>query len=364
MTASPTQTADLGLPDTGEWAKSLGVSREAIELYRQSDVIDLHVDSFIWTRILGYDLHARHGRGPLGARFYSQVDLPRLISGGVTGAAWVITTNPLGTARRRARAFFENLEHLRRVLTAAPDRVALVRTAAEYRAARESGRHGAFLAVQGANALDHDLDDFGRIPDRLVTRVTLVHLTSSSFGSTSSPLTLRDRGLTERGRELVRRLDAERIFVDLAHISKNGFYDAVKVHDSSLPLIVTHTGVNGVYPHWRNLDDDQIRTIADSGGTVGVMYQASFLGPSPLVGGVSSVSVVADHLEHIVRVAGVDHASLGSDWDGAIITPRDMQTCAELPKLVQCLLDKRLKPEAIQKILGGNYLRALSHLRG
>ena len=359
-----TEDADFGLPDTGEWAKSLGVSREAIELYRQSDVIDLHVDSFIWTRIFGYDLRKRHGRGPLGARFYSQADLPRLISAGVTGAAWVITTNPLGSSRRRARAFFENLSRLRRELTAAPDRVALVRNAAEYRAARENGRHGAFIAIQGGNALDHDLDDYGRIPDGVVTRVTLVHLTSSSFGATSSPLALTDSGLTGHGRDLVRRLDAERIFVDLAHISKNGFYDAVKVHDSSIPLIVTHTGVSGVFPHWRNLDDDQLRAIADSGGTVGVMYQASFLGPSWLVGGTNTASLVADHLEHIVRVVGEDHASLGSDWDGAIVTPRDMQTCVELPKLVQLLLDRRLRPEAIQKILGQNYLRALRHLRG
>ncbi len=75
----------------------------------------------------------------------------------------------------------------------------------------------------------------------------------------------------------MRRLNEKRIFVDLAHISKRGFWDAVEVHDKSQPLMVTHTGVSGVYEHWRNLDDDQLRAIADSGGTIGVMYQSSFL---------------------------------------------------------------------------------------
>src|SRR6185503_20071393 len=85
--------------DPESWARALGISREAVELYLASDVIDLHIDSFIWTRIFGYDLRSRHGRGLLGARFYSQVDFPRLHEARVTGATWVITTNPLRTAR-------------------------------------------------------------------------------------------------------------------------------------------------------------------------------------------------------------------------------------------------------------------------
>ena len=75
-----------------------------------------------------------------------------------------------------------------------------------------------------------------------------------------------DQGLTDRGREYVRRLNDARVFVDLAHVSREGFFDAVAVHDRSQPLIVTHTGVAGVHPHWRNLDDEQLRAIADTGG--------------------------------------------------------------------------------------------------
>lgn len=322
--------------------------------------MDLHVDSFIWTRLLGYDLARRHGRGPFGARFLSQTDFPRMLEAALTGAMWVITTNPLRGAEGRARAFFRNLDALTAQFAALPSRFAVVSSAAGYAVAKSAGKQAAFVAVQGGNALDHDLDDWARIPGQVVTRVTLVHLSSSSLGSTSSPMKLRDRGLTARGRDLVRRLDEQRILVDLAHISRRGFFDAVEVHDRSRPLVVTHTGVAGVHRHWRNLDDEQLRAIADTGGTVGVMFHTGFLGGSFLRG---RASLIADHLEHIVRVVGDDHASLGSDFDGAIPTPRDLATCIELPRLVQILLDRHMSPTAIQKILGGNFLRTLAQIR-
>src|SRR5215470_10924694 len=87
--------------DPATWAHMLNISREAVELYLASDVVDLHIDSFIWTRLVGYDLRARHGLGPTGGRFLSQVDFPRVREARLTGATWVITTNPWRSAERR-----------------------------------------------------------------------------------------------------------------------------------------------------------------------------------------------------------------------------------------------------------------------
>lgn len=345
--------------DPAAWARELGISREAVELYLASDVIDLHIDSFIWSRIFGYDLTKRHGRGFFGARFFSQADLPRLREARVTGGIWVITTNPLRSPRGRAEVFTKNLEKLTQILESVPDDVQLVKTTAEYHAAVAAGKHAAWIGIQGGNALD-DHGALDRLDDRIV-RVTLVHLSNSALGTTSSPLAMNDGGISDDGRAYVEALDAKRIFVDLAHISKKGFWGAVEAHDASLPLICTHTGVDGVFEHWRNLDDDQLRAIADTGGTIGVMYESSFLGPSRRH---AKGAWVADHLMHIVKTVGEDHASLGSDWDGAIVTPRDFQTCLELPKIVDMLLQRGLSATAIQKILGGNFLRSLSLLRG
>ncbi len=348
--------------DPAAWAAELGVSREAVELYLASDVLDLHLDSFIWTRILGYDLRRRHGEGLFGARFYSQVDLPRALEARLTGATWVITTNPWRPARVRPDVLAANLARLRAIFQSVPEHVAVVRNAAEYRRAREAGLHAAFIGIQGGNALDRDERALDVVFDDLVLRVTLVHLTSSRIGTTSSPAARgRDEGLTRFGVELVRRLDERRIFVDLAHIGRRGFFDAVEAHDPALPLLVTHTGVSGVHRHWRNLDDEQLRAVADTGGTVGVMYQSSFLG-DPWWGG--RADAVIRHLAHICDTVGEDHASLGSDWDGAIVPPRDLRTPLHLPRLVDGMLRRGWRPERIRKILGGNFLRVIEALRG
>ena len=352
--------------DPGAWAAALGISRAAVDLYLASEVIDLHLDSFIWTRVFGYDLRERHGEGLFGSRFYSQVDFPRVLDARMGGATWVITTNPARAPAERAAVFRENLARLLEVFASVEEQIAVVRTVAAYRAARAVGKHAAFIGVQGGNAFDGEHDAIERLPDGQILRVTLVHLSSSSFGATSSPLRLaagggRDEGLTRSGREMVQRLESRKIFCDLAHVSKQGFWDAVEVHDRSQPLLVTHTGVSGAFEHWRNLDDRQLKAVADSGGTVGVMYQSSFLG-DPYLGG--TASRVVDHLEHIVKTVGEDHASLGSDWDGAILPPRDLRSPVDLPRLVHLMLERGMSERTIRKILGDNFLRVVAAVRG
>jgi membrane dipeptidase len=344
------------------WAAELGISREAVDLYLGSEVIDLHIDSFIWHRIFRYDLCKRHGHGAAGARFYSQVDFPRVLEAAIGGATWIITTNPARSAAARRRAFNANIRELQRIFARVPEQFELVRNVAEYQRARAAGKHAAFIGIQGGNALDDGPDALDDIPDDLVLRITLVHLSSSSLGVTSAPLKMgQDTGLTDAGRAYVERLNDKKIFVDLAHISRKGFFDAIEVHDKSQPLLVTHTGIAGVFEHWRNVDDEQLRAVADLGGTVGVMYQSSFLG-DPYLGG--SAARIVDHLEHIVNTVGDDHAALGSDWDGAIVTPRDMPSCLELPILVQLMLERGWSDERIRKILGQNFLRVVADLRG
>jgi membrane dipeptidase len=348
--------------DPGARAIELGVSREAMDLYLESDVFDWHIDSFLWHRMVGYDLTERHDAGMFGARFYSQVDFPRIREAGITAACWVITTNPAKVAEERVQTFAKNLRELRAIIDSVPNDFAFVTNAREYRAARAAGKHGAFIGIQGGNALDRDLEALDLIPDQSVLRITLVHLSTSRIGVTSSPAgRKKDRGLSAFGKDYVRKLNQKKIFVDLAHISREGFFDAVEVHDKSQPLIATHTGVSGVYPHWRNLDDAQLKAIADTGGTVGVIYHGQFI-DGPYFGG--TVDGVVRHIEHIVNTVGDDFASLGSDWDGMISTPRDMPTCLELPRLADRLLTRGMKPESVKKVLGGNALRVIEALRG
>lgn len=336
----------------------LGVSREAIDLFRGADAIDLHIDSFIWHRVFGYDLNRPHRGGFFGRSFFGHADFPTARHAGLGGATWVITTNPFRSSSGRLRAFEKNLAALRALLDEAPA-VRHVRSASEFRAARAEGEHGAFIGIQGGNALDHRLDALDLLSDGPVLRVTLIHLTSSKLGATSTPPASRRAGLTDFGRAYVQRLNELRVGVDLAHISRPGFFDAVEVHDETQPLLVTHTGLAGVYEHWRNITDEQLRAVADTGGTVGVILESSFLGRRTV-----RVSTVVDHLAHIVETVGEDHASIGTDFDGAITPPKDLPGLWAVPRLVQEMLDRRWSDTRIRKILGGNALRVIEALRG
>lgn len=325
------------------------------------DVVDAHIESFVWTRVLGYDIGRRHDRGIIGGRLYSQVDIPRMKDAGLTGGVFSIATNPFRSRQGRRMTLAANIARLGEILESVPG-VAVVDDVAGYRQARAEGRMGLFLAVQGGNAVG--ADDVAALP-AVVSRVTVVHLTRSTLGSPSRPLAGRDRGgsrggqrgLTAAGRDYVQALEARRILVDLAHVNGRGFWDALDALGPSTPAIVSHTGVRGVHDVWRNIDDAQIRAIADSGGIVGIMFHSGFLGES-------SAAAVVRHLRHVVDVGGEDCAALGSDWDGLIVTPRDMRTVSELPVLVRAMRAAGFSDERLRRIVGSNYLRVVEALRG
>lgn len=364
--ASPTTPKQPGAPydeaDERTLAGQLGVSLEAVQLAHRCELIDLHVDTFIPHRALGYDLLTRHRGGPLGRHFVGHVDVPRAIEGGLTGAMWSITTNTLRPAANRWHTFLRNLDRFRAIIDRSDGKLALVRSLSEYRAVRAKGAIASMLSIQGGNALEAAPEGIASVPDEAIVRVTLVHLTNSVYGATSSPGSLlrSSCGLTDRGRELVRQLDAARCFVDLAHIHAKGFWDAVEEHDRSLPLIVTHTGVDGVLPHWRNLDDAQIRAVADSGGTIGIIFYPGFLRPK---GGARDGRLVVEHMEHVIDVVGDDYVSIGSDFDGMISPPKELASASTYPRLVQHMLDAGWSTQRVSKVLGGNFLRTFGLLR-
>jgi len=217
------------------------------------------------------------------------------------------------------------------------------------------------VGIQGGNALTASAEDLDLLGEGDVVRITLVHLTSSRIGSTSAPgVSLRrGGGLTAFGRDFVRRCNERRILVDLAHAGPATFADAVAVHRADVPLAVTHTGVDGAFPHWRNLTDDQIRAVAATGGCVGVMLHEPFLGP-----GAVDVAVVADHLEHIVAVGGEDTPAIGTDYDGAVVPPADLPGYDAFPRLVAELHRRGWSDELLGRTLAGNALRTLEAVRG
>jgi membrane dipeptidase len=326
------------------------------------DFIDLHVDSFITVRALGYDIGRPH---PLrfGGRFFGHLDLPRAKEGGLSGGLWSITTNPLRGETSRLATLRKNVAHLRRVVEGLPTQARIVTTASEYDACKRDGLHAVMPVVQGANCLGPETSFRAALDgEDIIVSATLVHLVSTEHGETSTPVLSRfgPRGLTERGRAVVASMAKENVMLDLAHASERTFWQAMDAHDRSKPVLVTHTGVRAVTNMWRNLDDKQIRAVADTGGVIGVIFQRSFIARK---GGPADASMVVEHLAHLVDVGGEDCAAIGTDYDGAILPPQGLEDARGLPKLTDAMRARGWSEQRVHKILGGNFLRALRSVR-
>jgi membrane dipeptidase len=341
--------------DPAGWARRLGITREAVEVHLAAGMFDLHVESFIWTRTFRYDLGRRHERTPLGGRLLGQVDVPRMRDAGLAGACMSIATNPFRSMQGRRRVIRRNVARLRRVLLSAGADV--VHDSTGFDAARAAGRLACFIGVQGANALEPD--DLRSPALSGISRVTLVHLTRSRFGAVSAPAG-GGGGLRDAGRRMVAALREQRVLLDLSHASRRTFWDALEAHGRDAPVIVSHTGVAAVRPSWRNIDDEQIRAVASTGGVVGVILHGGYLA-SPARR--ASAADVVRHIDHVIRVGGEDTAAIGTDYDGFIVPPRDLRTVTALPRLTQAMLDAGYAPERIFRVLGTNALRPLRMLR-
>lgn len=348
--------------DPAAWARQLGISLEAVQLYLASEVIDLHTDSFLWQRLIGYRMERRHAPPRWGRRrFGGQVDFPRVLEAAMAGVVWDIPTNPLVFRARKYAALRGHIDQILSRLRAVPEHFQHVVSYSDYQAARAAGKVASWISIQGGQAIDNNLYDLARIPE--VHRITLVHFTPSRIGASNfDPLNAR-RGLSAFGRDFVAEMVRLGILVDLSHINRPGFFDALAVMDrqaKQVPPIVTHTGVRGVCDIWRNLDDAQIKAIAARNGTIGVIYEQNFLARSRAD---QTLARIVEQLDYIIALVGEDHVSLGSDYDGMITLPHDFGDITEQPKLVAEMLRRGWSAERIQKILGLNFLRVVQVVR-
>jgi len=331
----------------------MGASNEARALHVEYPPIDLHADTLMWSRWLGYDLHARHTPPLWRSALGGHVDLPRMRDGGMGAQFFSLVSLPVGRrVRGLTRTIHEEIDLLAEAIARRPSDLRLVRTASEVENCRREGAIAALLGIEGAHALEGDLnrvDDFAR---RGVRYLGLLHFTPNEAGWPAyGPGRRDDRGLTRWGLELVARCEAAGVLVDLAHINRKGFLEACSV--ARRPPIVSHTGVLGAFRHWRNIDDAQLRAVADKGGVVGVIFCPKYLGGTRL-------EHVVDHLRHILKVLGEDTPALGSDWDGFIVPTPELSDPRGLPLLTDALLRAGVSPTVIGKILRGNVMRVLA----
>jgi microsomal dipeptidase-like Zn-dependent dipeptidase len=340
-------------------------SARAVELHRSLTVVDLHADSLLW----GRDLRRRAG--------YGHVDVPRLVEGGVALIGLAASTQvprrvnlernddrtddvtllavsqrwPRATwGSRLARALHLALR-LRAMAADSAGRLSVVESRAELEAylarrALDPSITAAFLAIEGAQALDDDLDNLDILARAGYRMLSPAHFFDTPYGGSAHGVV--QGGLTELGRDLLSRAEAAGVVMDVAHASSATIDDVLSV--AVRPVVASHTGVRAAVPGVRNLPDDQVRGIAATGGLVGIGFW-------PVACGGDDAAAIARSVVSAIELAGVDHVGLGSDFDGAVPTPFD---ASGMPLLTEALLAEGLSDTDIAAVMGGNAVRILA----
>lgn len=328
------------------------LSQEARDLHAEAVVVDLHADTPKFMA-RGYDIAKRHRpRWPV-TEWGGHLDLPRMEEGGLSAQWFGMWTSPVaipGTSR--AADIHRQLDALDKAAAALPDRFRLARTGDDLRAAKAAGITAGLRGIEGGQSLEGSIDNLDAFAARGVRYLGLLHFSRNELGSPALGFDRPDqrrRGLTAFGFDVVDRCAELGVLVDLAHVNRAGFFDALRRTES--PVLVSHTGVAGVKAHWRNIDDEQVRAVAAGGGVVGIIFSPRYVG--------GHLDAVVDHLLHVVRIAGPGAVALGSDWDGFIRPAKGLEDPASLPQLTEALLRRGLSPEDVLALLGGNVLRVL-----
>lgn len=320
----------------------------ALELHRNTPVVDLHADTFELVAAFGYDLAREHRSMALTGHLLGHVDLPRLRRGGVSAVVFGLVMPPWTSRRGAERRIAGRAELMDRTCRRLEADLVRASTAADSIAAHGDGKVAAFLGVEGSFGIAGNAAALDLLVEHRVRYLSPAHI----FGTEAGPSSWgRAAAATDAGLELVDELWRRDVLVDLAHMARGPFLEVCR--RATRPVIVSHTGLAALNPMWRNIDDEQIRAVARTGGVVGVIMTPRFLGSD-------GAAAVADHLGHLVATGGEDVAALGSDFDGLVRPPRDLVDVAGLPLVTAELLARGTTEAVVRKVLGLNALRVFS----
>jgi membrane dipeptidase len=290
-------------------------------------------------------------------------DLPKLRAGGVVGQFWSVFVpcdepDPV-------RATLQQVDVAHRIIERYPDTLALARTAAEVRAAIDSGRIASLLGAEGGHAIGDDLAVLRDLARLGVRYMTLTHNDDTPWADSATG-SHPHGGLTDRGREVVAEMERIGMLVDLSHTAPTTMRDTLDV--ATQPVVFSHSSTVAVNDHPRNVPDDVLGRLADNGGVVMITFVPQFVSAayaSWLAAGSAgspppvTVADVADHVEHARDVAGAAHIGLGGDYDGTPVLPADLRDVSRYPVLAAELQRRGWSAGDLRALAGGNVLRVL-----
>ncbi len=403
--ASKKETVKRGGAASSKAQDDAALRARANRLHRQSIVIDTHNDVTSPLIEDGFDL-AMRGDDP-NAKIKTHTDLRRMKAGGLGAeffAVYVgkefVNKKPAergGAARRALDVIDVVLEQVRRH----PESLEAASTAADIRRIAKSGKIAALMGIEGGHAIEDSLPALRMFYKLGVRYMTLTHTNTNDWadseGDINNSSIQHHNGLTDFGREVIREMNRIGMMVDISHVADKTFFDVIAT--TRAPVIASHSSARAIANHPRNMSDDMLRAIAKNGGVVMVNFYDGFLDPRKAElalrertmedelkakysndpkraqeeidawrkandPGKTPLSVLMDHIDHIAKVAGIDHVGIGSDFDGVPLTglPEGMEDISKLPTITYELMKRGYSDADIKKVLGENLLRVMSRV--
>jgi membrane dipeptidase len=355
--------------------------QEVRRVHASTLLIDTHNDVTSRT-VDGFDIGERAGDG--------QTDLPRLREGGV-GAQFfaVYVAADYVKDNHSARRTLEMIDTVRHdIVDRYPNDFALALTADDIEAIHKQGKIAALMGIEGGHAIEDSLRLLRDYFALGVRYMTLTHTNTNNWADSSGdqddPKVTHHNGLTDFGKQVVREMNRLGMMVDISHVSDKTFWDALEV--SSAPIFASHSSAKSISNMFRNMSDDMIVAMAKKGGVIQINCICEFLSQTSydfsknLFAQVSTLSGpdfqkriiesqkmvpkatlddLVDHIDHVVKIAGIGAVGIGSDFADWYCTPKGLEDVSKFPNLTRKLLERGYSAEDIRKIYGGNVLRVM-----
>jgi len=369
------------------------ISDRAKKLHFSSILVDTHDDT---TQLLldpKFDLAEHHTSG--------SIDIPRMREGGLSAIFFSIWLPSKVTGPTAVQKALQQIEAVREQVRKHPQDLVLATTAAQIRQAHADGKIAALMGIEGGHMINSDLGVLRKYANLGVRYMTLTHSGNDEWADSSTNKPAHN-GLTDFGKEVVREMNRSGVIVDISHVSDKTFYSALDV--SKAPLFASHSSCRAICDAPRNMTDQMMKDLAAKGGVIQINYHVGFLSQEfrnaekadPKINEAISQEVtkrcggdtnegcmliegdritseyvakgvlprvdytkIIEHIDHAVKVAGIEHVGLGSDFDGANM-PYGMEDASMLPKITEALLRKGYSEGDVKKILGENTLRLMT----
>ncbi|HKH62614.1 MAG TPA: dipeptidase [Flavitalea sp.] len=374
------------------FATLTSISQSNRKLHQAAIVADTHNDVLSEVAEKGYDL----GKNLKGT---THTDLSRLKKGGVDIQVFSIFCDERfgkGTAFNYA---LREMDTLLNVATRNPDKISIVNDPGQMNAAIRANKIAAITGVEGGHMIEDNLDYLDSLYRRGARYLTLTWNNSTSWATSaadesSGKLPFGTKGLTVFGRTVVQRMNDLGMMVDISHVGEQTFNDVIAI--TTKPVIASHSSVYNLCPHPRNLKDDQIRAIGKNGGVIFINFYSGFIDsnymrrkaeffqihkrevdslvalklplykvddlffkryPNETQALRPTLAQLIDHIEYVIRLIGVNHVGLGSDFDGIESLPQGLNGVEDFPKITEALLQRGYNKKDVNKILGENFIR-------